>query len=178
MLTFILIAIIFSWFVFTFAFAFIGTNFSKAHSLNKFLWNSRIDKLGKPPFSLFLKAYENKNYFLSFVMVFVCNIPGHVMMFLFGMTKIGLVMLVIQPFMQGALVGMGDDKTRLYGVVTAVFEVTGFVVSCCLGFFMAVEFWWIPLLFLLLNSAVEASGVLIGAQGVPGVEAVKNKLYK
>lgn len=177
-LIFVLFAIIFAWFTFTFAFAFIGTTFTKAQKLDKFLWNGRIEKLQKPPFSLFLKAYESKNYFLSFIMVIICNIPGHLMMFVFGASKIGLLMIIVQPFMQGAIVGMGDEKTRVYGVVTSIFEVTGFVTSCCLGFFWAVELWWIPAIFLILNAIVEASGVLIGAQGVPGVEAVKNKLYK
>lgn len=178
MLSFILAALIFAWFSFTFAFAFVGTTFTKAQKLTTFLWNSRIDKMQKSPFSWFIKAYENKNYFRSFLLVLICNIPGHLMMFLFGATKIGLLMIFIQPFMQGALVGMGDEKTRLYGVVTAMFEVTGFVISCCLGFFWMIELWWIPAIFLVLNAIVEASGVLIGAQGVPGVDAVKNKLYR
>lgn len=178
MLIFILFATILAWFTFTFAFAFIGTTFTKAQRLTKFLWNGRIDKLKKPPFSLFLRVYEKKSYFLSFIMVVICNIPGHLMMFLFGATKIGLIMIIIQPFMQGAIVGMGDEKTRIYGIVTAMFEVTGFVISCCLGFFWTLELWWLSVIFLLLNGIVEASGVLIGAQGVPGIEAVKNNLYK
>lgn len=178
MVNFILFSLIIAWFTFTFAFAFVGTTFGKAQKLTTFLWNERINKLQKPPFSWFMKVYEEKNYFLSLILVLVCNIPGHLMMFLLGATKIGLLMIIIQPFMQGALVGMGDQKTRLYGIVTAMFEVTGFVISCCIGFFWAIEYWWIPIIFLIMNGIVEACGVLIGAQGVPGVEAVKNKLYR
>lgn len=178
MLSFILISILIGWFMFTFAFAFVGTSFEKAQNLTRILWNGRIDKMDKPPFSWFMNAYEEKNYFKSFVLVLTCNAPGHIAMFLLGYTKIGLIMIIIQPFMQGALVGMGDEKTRLYGVITAVFEVSGFIISCSLGFWGAVKFWWIPTIFLVLNALVEASGVLIGAQGVPGIEAVKNKQYK
>ncbi|MEW9125216.1 MAG: hypothetical protein AB2421_21070 [Thermotaleaceae bacterium] len=178
MASFILVAILLAWFLFTFAFAFVGTSLEKAERLTKILWNGRINKMGNPPFSWFMNAYENKSYIKSFFFVLIFNAFGHVAMFLLGYIKIGLVMIIIQPFMQGALVGMGDEKTRLYGVITAVFEVSGFIISCSLGFFGAINYWWIPAIFLVLNALVEASGVLIGAQGVPGIEAVKNKQYK
>lgn len=178
MLSFILISIILAWFLFTFAFAFAGTSYDKAQKLTRFLWNARIDKMGNPPFSWFLDAYSNKSYIKSFIFVIIINAFGHMAMFIFGYLKIGLVMIIIQPFMQGALVGMGDEKTRLYGVVTAFFEVTGFIISCGLGYFGAIEFWWISAAFLVLNALVEAGGVFIGAQGAPGAAAVKNKQYK
>lgn len=177
MFQFILIVEIAAWIAFTFGFCLMGTGFQKALKLKKLLWNGRIDKLGKPPFSYFMKAYEEKRYFKSFLMVLICNVPGHIFMFLFGFIKIGLAMAVIQPFMQGAVVGMGDDRTRLWGVITAVFETTGFVVTCCLGFYGAIELWWISAVFLVLNALVEAGGTLAGVRGVPGAAAVKNKEY-
>lgn len=177
MLQFALIAQILGWISFFFGFYLIGTQISTAKSLKKLLWNGRIDKLGKPPFSLFLQAYENKNYFQSFLMVLICNAPGHFFMYFLGSVKIGLIMVVIQPFMQGCVVGMGDKKTRLWGVFTAIFEVTSFIISTCLGFFGAFHLWWIPSILLFLNALIEAGGTLAGVQGVPGVQAVKNKEY-
>lgn len=177
MLVLIVSALLIAWISFTVGFCLIGTELQGPKKIKKQLWNGRIDKLGKPPFSLFLRAYAEKSYIKSFIMVLVCNIPGHIGMFLFGFIKIGAVMLLIQPFMQGAVVGMGDDKTRAWGVLTAIFEVSGFVVSCCLGFFSRIDLWWISALFLLLNAAVEAGGVVVGVTGVPGIRAVENREY-
>ncbi len=177
MLKFNLLAVLIGWFAFTMGFCLIGTQFDTAKRLKKQLWNGRIDKLGKPPFSVFLDAYENKSYIKSFLMVLVCNAPGHVAVFLLGFLKIGIIMVIIQPFLQGAVVGMGDDKTRVWGVLTALFEVTGFITSICLGFWGAYRLWWIPASILMLNALVEAGGVLVGAKGVPGLQAVKNKEY-
>jgi len=178
MFIFVLISTLLAWFIFTIGFIFVGTSFDKAKKLRRLLWNSRIDKLSKPPFSWFMKVYEDKSYIKSLIFVLLLNAPMHILMFFLGYIKIGLVMIIIQPFMMGAIVGMGDHKTRIYGVITAVFEVTGFVVSCSLGFLGQINLWWIPLVFLILNAIVEAGGVFVGVQGVPGIEAVKNKLYK
>ena len=177
MLQFILAVEIIGWIAFTFGFCLIATQFGTAQKLKKQLWNGRIDKLGKLPFSLFLQVYEQKKYVRSFLMVLVCNAPGHIVLFFAGFLKIGLVMAAVQPFLQGSVVGMGDDKTRLWGVFTAVFETTGFIVSICLGFWGAFHLWWVSLLFLILNALVEAGGTLIGVGGVPGAQAVKNKEY-
>lgn len=177
MIVFVLSALLAAWISFTTGFCLIGTQLSLAKKIKKQLWNGRIDKLGKPPFSLFLQAYAEKRYLKSLVMVLVCNIPGHIAMFLFGFVKIGIVMVFIQPFMQGAVVGMGDDKTRLWGVFTAVFEVSGFVVTCCLGFFARLDLWWISAVFLLLNAVIEAGGAPAGVTGVPGRQAVEHKEY-
>lgn len=166
-----------AWMLFTFGFCLIGTKFERCKKLKKQLWNGRIDKLGKFPFSIFLTVYDKKNYLGSVLMVLICNVPGHIFMFLFGYIKIGLIMIIIQPFIQGAVVGMGDDKTRLWGVFTAIFEVTGFIVSCCIGFWGAIDLWWIPAIFLISNALVEAGGTLLGVQGVPGAQAVKNKEF-
>ncbi len=177
MLQFILLAEIAAWFTFTLGFCLIGTQLNVAKRIKKQLWNGRIDKLGKPPFSIFMDVYEKKSYFKSFLMVLVCNAPGHIAMFLLGFIKIGIIMIIVQPFMQGAVVGMGDDKTRIWGVLTAFSEVTGFIVSICLGFWGAFHLWWIPVIFLVLNALIEAGGALAGIKGVPGTQAVKNKEY-
>ncbi len=63
MLKFNLLAVLIGWFAFTMGFCLIGTQFDTAKRLKKQLWNGRIDKLGKPPFSVFLESYENKSYF-------------------------------------------------------------------------------------------------------------------
>ena len=178
MLSFILISLLIAWILFTIGFTFIGTSFDKAKKLEVLFWNARIKKLSKPPFLWFMKVYENKKYIKSLIFVLVLNFHMHVAMFILGYIKIGIVMIIIQPFMMGVIVGMGDDKTRLYGVITSIFEVTGFVLSCLFGFFGQFHLCWISIIFLLLNAIVEAGGIFLGVEGVPGIEAVKNKLYK
>lgn len=176
-MTLILSTLLIAWIAFTFGFCFISTHFDNAVQFKKQLWNGRIDKLSKQPFSLFMKAYESKNYIKSFLMVVVCNFLGHLIMFLSGYIKIGFIMILIQPFMQGAVVGMGDDKTRMWGVFTAVFEVSGLILSCCLGFMGNIEYLWISMLLLILNGIIEAGGIYVGVKGVPGIDAVKGKTY-
>lgn len=177
MLTLILSTLLIAWIAFIFGFCFISTHFDNAVQFKKQLWNGRIDKLSKQPFSLFMKAYESKNYIKSFLMVVVCNFLGHLIMFLSGYIKIGFIMILIQPFMQGAVVCMGDDKTRMWGVFTAVFEVSGLILSCCLGFMGNIEYLWISMLLLILNGIIEAGGIYVGVKGVPGIDAVKGKTY-
>lgn len=174
---FILSTILSAWIVFTFGFCFISTHFDHARQFKKLLWNGRIDKLNKQPFSLFMKAYENKNYMKAFLMVIVCNLFGHILMFLLGYIKIGFIMILIQPFMQGAVVGMGDDRTRMWGIFTAIFEVSSLILSCCLGFIGNIEYLWISMLLLIINGLVEAGGIYVGVKGVPGIDAVKGKIY-
>lgn len=48
-------------------------------------------------------------------MVLICNLPGHIALFPFGSIKIGIVMIAIQPFIQGAIIGMGDKRPGLMG---------------------------------------------------------------
>lgn len=177
MFIFILSTILIAWIAFIFGFCFISTHFDQACQFKKQLWNGRIDKLNKQPFSSFMKAYASKNYMKSFLMVIVCNLLGHMIMFLSGYIKIGFIMILIQPFMQGAVVGMGDDKTRMWGIFTAIFEVSGLILSCCLGFMGTIEYWWLSMLLLILNGIVEAGGIYVGIKGVPGIDAVKDKTY-
>lgn len=174
----VLISTLVGWIVFIIGFAYIDTSFQKAKQLNRWLWNSRLDKLSHPPYLWFMNAYDGKEFIktISYIMLF--NGIMHSVMFLLGYFKIGLVMIVIQPFMMGSIIGMGDDKTKLYGIVTALFEVTGFIISCSLGFLGRIDLWWIPAIFLVLNAVIEASGMFIGVQGVPGMDAIKGKKYK
>lgn len=178
MLIFLLAALLVGWIIFTFAFAWIGTEFPLAQKLEKSLWNQRIDRLQTPPYSYFMKAYEEKNYLKSALFVMLCNAPMHLVLYVLGYFKIGLVLVVVQCFLMGCLVGMGDDKTRVYGIVTAVFEVSSFILSGCFGLFGLWRFWWVSALLLVCNGLVEAIGTCIGATGVPGAEAVREKQYK
>lgn len=95
MLVFILSVLLLAWVSFTIGFYLIGTELKLAKGLKRCLWNGRIDKLERPPFSLFLRAYAEKNYIKSFVMVLNGNISGRIEMFLFGLTKNGVVMMVV-----------------------------------------------------------------------------------
>lgn len=178
MLVFIFIALLIAWLIFTFALVWIQSGGKTSDNLAKYLWNARIKKLQMPPFSIFMKVYEEKSYLKSFVMVLLINGVMNVFMYLLGLTKIGILLIPVQAVMMGALIGQGDAITKVYGVVTAAFELSAFTVSCCLGFHLAYAYWWIPAILLFLNAVSEASGVLIGSQGVPGIQAVKNEEYK
>lgn len=102
------------WVCFIAGFCLIGTRLEAAKKRKNPLWNGRIDKLGKMPFSFFLRVYGEKCYWKSFPMVLVCNLPGHIALFPFGSIRIGIVMIVIQPFMQGAVIGMGTKDQGLW----------------------------------------------------------------
>lgn len=58
-----------------------------------------------------MKAYANGNFIQSALFVFLLNFPMHIAMFLLGYIKIGVLISIIQSFLMGTLVGMGDDKT-------------------------------------------------------------------
>lgn len=113
----------------------------------------------------------------------------------FSIVFILLTVAGIQSLMMGAIIAQGDKRTKIFGVATAIFELSAFVISAGMGFCVTrywllanenftealqgvLTYWWIPLLLLLFNGLVEASGVLIGAKGVPGVQEVKNREYK
>lgn len=178
MMVFILAALLAAWLLFTFAMAWINLEAKTPRRLARTLWNARIAKLRRPPFSLFMRVYEDKNYLLSFLMVLLINGVMNVFMYLAGLCKIGLLFIPVQAFTMGAVIGMADPVTKVYGVVTAAFELSAFTISCCLGFWGALSWWWVPAVCLALNAASEAAGVLIGAQGFPGVQAVKNEEYR
>jgi len=143
-----------------------------------------------------MKVYEGKSYIKMCLAVIIANFAGHCVTFLMGLTLIGGVYFVVQVFLMGVLVAQGDPKTKMYGVVTAVFEVSAFTLTNGIGFLCSwgaltsemgfgasvistlKSYIWVPMLLLIGNGIVEACGALIGAQGVPGVENVKNKRYK
>lgn len=178
MLLFMLCALLFAWLIFTFALVWINVGTKTSDNLAKTLWNARIQKLSVPPFSVFMHVYEQKSYIKSFIMVLLINGVMNVFMYILGITKIGLLMIPVQAFVMGSLIGQGDAITKVYGVVTAAFELSAFTIACLLGFFGAYQYWWVPAILLVLNALTEAFGVLIGSQGVPGIDAVKNKEYK
>lgn len=62
MLQFTLLAGLTGWYAFTMGLCLISTQFVAAKRLKKQLWNGRIDKLDKPPFSVILDSYKNKSY--------------------------------------------------------------------------------------------------------------------
>ncbi|WP_154666538.1 hypothetical protein [Anaeromassilibacillus senegalensis] len=65
-----------------------------------------------PSFCVFI---GEKHYGKSFPMALVCNLPGHIALFPFGSIRIGIVMIAIQPFIQGAVIGMEDKRPGLMG---------------------------------------------------------------
>ncbi len=166
--------------------------------LEVLLWNGRIDRLARPPYSWLMTAmFEKKWYAATALLVMALNLPMLVFNFLLGMTGLSVVFSPVQGFVMGALVAMGDALTRRYGTATAVFELTGFSLSAGLGAMVSVR--WIttnmtladsweqmltsgllllPFLFLIGNGLVEAAGIQLGATGVPGIDAVREKRYR
>lgn len=184
-----------AWMIFSIALCYIDLKSDRSIKLEKFLWNARIDEFNKKPFTYIMKAYEEKSYFKTFLWVIALNLMMNIAMFAMGLLLIGVLIAGVQAFMMGAIIAQGDGKTKMFGVLTAIFELSAFTISSGMGFLVTrnwllagmnftaafqdvSRYWWIPALLLLSNGLVEASGVLIGAKGVPGVEAVKNKAYK
>lgn len=195
MRTIILIVLMSAWVSFFLGMVFILLKTDLSIRFEKYLWNSRIEKLNKKPFSIFIKAYEQQNYIKSLIMVFLINFPMVIFMFLMGLSIVGVLFVIIQSFMMGSIIIQGDKKNRIFGIATVIFELNAFATSCIAGFLVSVyavfsnisfiqsianiaNYLWIPILLLFLNSVVEAGGSLVGANGIPGVDNVKNKNYK
>jgi len=162
----------------------------------KYLWNSRIDKMQYPPFSMIMKLSERRNPLIIFLVITI-NSMMVITEFILGLIFLGPVILIIQGFMVGALLAQADVKTKIFSLFVLLFELGSFSAACGLGLYAIIQkifvgmpiiesiatlsrngHLWIPVILLIFNGIFEGSGVIFNIEGVPGIKAVREKLYK
>ena len=165
--------------------------------MEKKIWNARIDKMQKFPFKNIMELYAKKNYFLILVLVILINSTMVIFQFLIGLVLLSPFLVILQGTMIGMLLSQADKKTVIFSLVVLPFELGAFSCSAALGFSVGINwiflgsnlissirdltlslFFIIPIICLFLNGVIEASGIFFDIEGVPGIKAVKNKLYK
>ncbi len=178
MVSFIAFSLLLNWVLFTLTMVITQADIGIIQPMSKFMWNTRIMKMSNPPLSLMMKQYERKSFIMVLIWVLILNGGINLLMYVLGSTKIGLSIVFLQGVLMGNILGQADEKTKIYGVVTLIFELSAFTVSGCLGFYGRADLWWVSSILLAENAIAEACGVLVGAQGVPGVDAVREKQFK
>ncbi|HLB46302.1 MAG TPA: hypothetical protein VJL59_04665 [Anaerolineales bacterium] len=162
----------------------------------KYLWNARIDKMQYPPFSIIMRLSERRNPLILFLVIIINSIMV-ITEFILGLIFLGPIMLIIQGFMVGALIAQADVKTKIFSLFVLLFELGSFSAASGLGLYAVIQkifvgipiiesiatlssngYLWIPVILLILNGVFEGSGVIFNIEGVPGIKAVREKLYK
>ncbi|HDR88365.1 MAG TPA: hypothetical protein ENN63_01885 [Bacteroidetes bacterium] len=185
------------WFSFIIGYLFIRSGSRSARKLEKFVWNSRIRKFQIQPFREILRLYEQKIFLLLFLLVIGINFTMVIFQAIAGLILIAPVIVLYQGFFVGLLIAQADRKTALFSLFVLIFELGAFSTAGAIGLstgidwiFMKVSFtdsiknviaqgnYFIPIICLFLNGLFEASGVFLGIEGVPGVKAVKEQLFK
>ena len=188
---------IFCWLTFFIGFIFIKTKTNSAKKLEKYIWNSRVDKFQKKPFSFVVELYDKKKYFGIVVLVIILNISMVIAQSLSGFVLISPIILAILGFNGGALIAQADKKTMIFSFFVLIFELGSFSLSGGIGFYIGIEwifykkpffeilnlsiikgYYLIPIVCLLLNGIFEAAGIFLNIEGVPGIKAYKEKIYK
>lgn len=171
-------ALFFAWAVFSIAMALGGAPFPAAKWLTKTLYNARISLNNWQPFKLYISACRSKRYLFVFLWALCRGLATAGLYYWLGSIKLGLAFLVLQPLAQGILAGAGEPKTRLYAAFTALFSLTALVLCCCLGAMAKPALLWLPALLLTANAGWVTLGMHIGAEGVPGVDAIAAQAYR
>lgn len=176
-----------------------GTRIGK--KLEIFTWNSRIRLWNKQPlFKYLFAAMEEKKYFVSSSLVMLFNFPMVIFQFIVGLILLSPLVAVYAGTLVGLIIGQGKGKAFfVYTATTLIFEFGAFAFAGAIGmmigeswllsdtkfldsFGMVIEqislYALLPLGCLLLNGLLEATGPLLGIDGVPGIEAYRKQIYK
>lgn len=184
------------WVCFIVGFIVIQSKRPFGQKIEKYTWNARIDVMQKTPFKQFMWAYSEKKYLFTVLFVIVTNVNALIVQFITGFFLLSPILALGQGVMMGVVVAQGDRKTRLFSFVVCIFEIGAMAFAGGLGLYIGIEwifkssfsqafqviinqkYYLIPLICLILNGVIEASGVFLDIKGVPGVKAVKEKIYK
>jgi len=188
---------VFCWITFIVGFIFIKTKTNSAKKLEKLIWNSRVDKFQKKPFSYVVEWYDKKNYFGLVVLVIILNLTMVILQSIIGFILISPIVIAILGFNAGALIAQADRKTMIFSLFVLIFELGSFSISGGIGFYIGAEwifnkkpffeilnqtiiegYYLIPIVCLILNGIFEAMGIFFNIEGVPGTKAYKEKIYK
>ena len=169
--------------------------------LERYTWNSRVDSWHRQPvFKYLFNAMDNRKYVLSSILVMLFNLPMVIFQLLAGLIFLSPLVSAYAGIFVGLLVGQGKGKKFfIYTLITLIFEFSAFALAGGIGMSIGkswlltdtgfIDSWesvfgdisWfsiLPLICLVLNGVLEATGPLLGIDGVPGIRAYKEKIYK
>lgn len=188
---------VFCWITFIIGFFFIKTKLKSARKIEKYIWNSRVDKFQKKPFSYIVELYDKKNYFGIVILVIVLNITIVILQSIIGFILISPIIIALLGFNAGALIAQANRRTMIFSIFVLIFELGSFSISGGIGFYIGIEwifykkpffeilnqtimagYYLIPVVCLLLNGIFEGMGIFFNIEGVPGIKAYKEKIYK
>ena len=169
--------------------------------LGVFTWNSRIRLWNRQPvYERLFTAMEEKKYFPAAVLVMLFNLPMLVIQFAAGLLLLSPLLAAYAGTLVGLLTGQGKRKGFfIYALSTLIFEFGAFAFAGAVG--MTVGDTWIlsditfigsfgvvfdeislyvllPFACLVFNGLFEASGPLLGIDGVPGIEAYRKQIFR
>lgn len=185
------------WLALIAGFSFIRRKSDLSMKLERLIWNSRVDRFQKRPFNFIVELCETRRYLLLVISVIVLNLSMVLLMFALGIIMISPLIILVLGFSSGALLAQADKKTLLFAVGVMIFELGAFSSSAGIGFYLGVK--WLllkyplaelsqeifsggslllPISCLIMNGFFEGIGIYLGIEGVPGIKAYKEKLYK
>jgi hypothetical protein len=123
------------WIGFISGYSFINRKNGPSKRFEKFLWNSRIEKMQYPPFTMIMKLAERKNPVIG-LWVITTNVFMVLVEFLLGVLIVGPIFLAFQGFMVGGLIAQADNKTKVFSIFVLVFELGSFASACGIGLFL------------------------------------------
>ena len=169
---------------------------TKNSAFATYLWNARIDASRRFPLNTFIRFYSAKAYVPTACMVILINVNMVIMQFLTGLVFLSPLLVLWMWFFAGSITVQGDSRTQRFTWVVLVFELGAFASAAALGLHLGIA--WIvqrqfmdtvtallesrliflPLILLLCNGLVEASGGPLDIEGVPGKTAFREGRYK
>ncbi len=99
----------------------------------KWIINKRIVQFKYPPFSIMLKFWIRKKYFITSIIFLIINIFAVLMYFIVGIFLITPFVSVFQGFIAGILIGGYRKKNLLWAVSIGIFEFGYWALSGALG---------------------------------------------
>jgi len=175
------------------------TNIGKR--LEKFAWNSRIKMWRRQPvFEYLFSAIEKKKYLKSSFLVMLFNLPMVIFQFLGGLILLSPIIAGYAGVLVGLIIGQGRGKVFfMYTLATLLFELGAFAFAGAIGMMIGKSwllsdisfldsfgfvfrqlslYMFLPFVCLMLNGFLEALGPFFGIDGVPGIKAYRNHIYK
>lgn len=164
------------------------------------LYNARIDKLQRTPFSALVKSMEQKEYARAVLGIMAVNLNTVVLQFVLGVFLLAPFWAGFAGTVTGMVHAFGTKRTIFpYAVLKMIFAFAAFSVGGTLGMIIGVDWifgeieilqalqgnlpllfpgFMIALLFLLLHGLIEAAGpIFFEIESIPSLEAVRKKAH-
>lgn len=170
----------------------------RAAQLAVLCWNSRIDKLNKPPFTALVQALADGHYRRTILWTVLPNAGMALLLFILGVLLIAPFMAGFAGISVGYLFSVADRGTWLPNLPARVVEYGGFAAAGGTGLLVGAE--WIfgragleqalvtltpelhrglvlTLVLLVLGGLLDAALARRGIPGIPPLESIRGKKY-